>query len=962
MPPTDWFNGAHGKNKNKNEGMMVAARLIPLHINMTEEGTWTTSGNIQRCQLRILCPKAQQIGIHFNNFALPQGARLYAYSEQNKVLLGPFTSEDNPNGNDFSIGLLPGEAVILEYEHPKSKSSSTRQVSPQPKLDIQRISYVFQKAEFLGQTTRNHDYGASAPCEINANCTEGKPWRTQQKGIAHIYVIKGNEGGFCTGTLINNTANDSKPYLLTADHCGGNASEQDLRQWIFTFGYESEGCQNNGEPNGSTIVGAKRIARSTDTASSDFLLLELDVSQQKLSTMDITLNGWDRSAQSSSEGFCFHHPAGDTKKISVYEKNIETVTYPGSEWPVAPDAHWKTIWAETENGHGITEQGSSGAPLFNQHGNVIGTLTGGTSYCEKPENPDYFGKFSYHWNQNSEESYNQLAPWLDPMNTGVSSCEYLKPLQLNISQQITPHPHGDSIHFSDITDYRETEVLYRRWSFPGGNPSVSDDSCVSVAYPKPGTYDIQLQVWIQGGPTYVKTESAAVEILGYPKRFKFDFENIADFSVDQVHPCSTRDMDKSPTYTLDDVEFPNQGYTGSFLTMNYMLASPSGLSAYKPHSGRKMGICMASTEKANDDWFILPPIVITDSSYFEFWVKSGTDLYKNEEIEVYTIDQDGKENCISGNDPIKVPFEWTRFSYDLDSFAHDTVQVAIRCVSDDAFALFLDDLFVGDNPSLPFPSVDFNVDTIYTSIGEPVIFQDIDSIPDRKHFWIFDGGNPETSTKAKESVTYSKSGIYGATLIVNDGEGERYRIKPNIVQVTNPEGEVEPSVEFSCNQTEITEGDTVRFEEGVTGTPIAFLWKFEGGIPQESTEEKPKVKYPIAGIYDASLTVFFKDGSRTEIKENLIECKQKTSSISGNISPNFTFKPNPVHREGYLSSSRNGLARIYDYTGRMVLEQNISIGINTFDFGSFTPGLYILEVIGQNQEIQYIKVLVNHHP
>jgi hypothetical protein len=73
----------------------------------------------------------------------------------------------------------------------------------------------------------------------------------------------------------------------------------------------------------------------------------------------------------------------------------------------------------------VTEGGSSGSPLFNNDGRIIGTLTGGYSACDSsgvvgPNKPDYFGKFSYHWESNGTADTCQLKPWLDPDNTGIT--------------------------------------------------------------------------------------------------------------------------------------------------------------------------------------------------------------------------------------------------------------------------------------------------------------------------------------------------------------------------------------------------------------------------------------------------------------------------------------------------------------------------------------------------------------
>ncbi len=107
-------------------------------------------------------------------------------------------------------------------------------------------------------------------------------------------------------------------------------------------------------------------------------------------------------------------------------------------------------WSATANGWGVTEGGSSGSPLFDNNGRIIGSLTGGMAACEPggngsgtgPDQPDYYGKFAYSWDQNGAESAQQLKYWLDPINSGVT---YLGGINSNLTAAFeadrNPYPH-----------------------------------------------------------------------------------------------------------------------------------------------------------------------------------------------------------------------------------------------------------------------------------------------------------------------------------------------------------------------------------------------------------------------------------------------------------------------------------------------------------------------------------------
>jgi hypothetical protein len=122
------------------------------------------------------------------------------------------------------------------------------------------------------------------------------------------------------------------------------------------------------------------------------------------------------------------------------------------------------LWAETENGWGVTEGGSSGSPIFDVYGRIIGTLTGGQASCTSTQAPDYYGKFSYHWDSNGIQDTQQLKPWLDPDNTGLTSMsgtvrdtipvEPEPPLSTNVN--IEPNPV-----FNDLLIFKFENVLLK---------------------------------------------------------------------------------------------------------------------------------------------------------------------------------------------------------------------------------------------------------------------------------------------------------------------------------------------------------------------------------------------------------------------------------------------------------------------------------------------------------------------
>ncbi|MCD4682471.1 MAG: T9SS type A sorting domain-containing protein [Bacteroidales bacterium] len=394
------------------------AKLIPVKINPDNSGTWEKLADGSRVwRLKLRSEGALAISLYFNDFYLPKDAELFLYDDDRNQVKGAYIFQNNQKSRLFATELMLGDAIILELNLPDN-------LSEKPSLQISDFGYAYRDVPQYGFSK---GFGSSDFCEINPACPEGANWQDEKKGVVRIQVRVSGSGFWCTGSLVNNVKQDLTPYILTADHCAFQfnqyADEDDLNQWIFYFVYESETCEDPlVEPEIKSLIGASRIAQGGDRGStgSDFYFVLLN-NNTIPAAYDPYFNGWDITGSVSSSGVTIHHPEGDIKKISTYTTPIETFDFlNGGNY-----AHWKVFWTETITNWGVTEPGSSGSPLFDSEGRIIGTLTGGYAACESfgnlgPDKPDYYGKFSYHWQSNGNADTIQLKPWLDPDNSGVT--------------------------------------------------------------------------------------------------------------------------------------------------------------------------------------------------------------------------------------------------------------------------------------------------------------------------------------------------------------------------------------------------------------------------------------------------------------------------------------------------------------------------------------------------------------
>ena len=403
------------KEDSQTPGQNRFAAPVIANISLENSGVWYTSPNGDRVWLCALRSQgALGLTLIFNEFKLPPGAKFYAYGA-NQQVLGAYTTQSCLPSGKFLIGVLKGETAYLELYEPASVQGQSK-VSTK-RVDVSYDANALNGAEYFGQ---------SLPCNVNINCATGAGWQTQKKGVVRILMVFPDGEGWCSGTLIANTANTYEPYLLTAHHCQLLLNNPEFDLWRYDFDYESTNCSNPlNEPVPRSVLGSERISYRSQT---DFLLLKLNPIPLNF---DIYFNGWNRDdniATLPPSTTFIHHPWGDIKKVSV-DTGIALVyasTLPwGGIYGTSPaSSHWKSI-----TDIGLFESGSSGSPYFDANKRIVGQLHGGSTDMGDSCRVTgvYFGRFNLSWNQgNAPES--RLKEWLDPGNTGaVTQNGYARP-------------------------------------------------------------------------------------------------------------------------------------------------------------------------------------------------------------------------------------------------------------------------------------------------------------------------------------------------------------------------------------------------------------------------------------------------------------------------------------------------------------------------------------------------------
>lgn len=365
----------------------------PFFVDYTPQnsGSWSELEDGQEVwHLALKSEGAYSLNIIFDRFHLVDGATLYIFNADQSAVLGAFTSENNNESGVLATSPIPGETVIIELQEPVGTMKSSDILIGAVNHDYMNIFAVLKN--------ESNRFEISDDCHPEYTCEESELLLNAGKSVCRV-IIDGNT--LCTGTLLNNTANDGTPYVLTAAHCLNNSNE--FQTTIFTFNYQSPNCVSFMEGNFyQSLSGSKLRSYAEDL---DVALLEIN--DLPPATYQPVWAGWNRSTSITAPVTTIHQPQGDVKKIAKANHVPTKASFYTSLFK--PDSHWRVDRWDS----GSSQEGSSGAALFDAQGYVIGSLSGGSASCSNPVN-DNFSRFEKAWSFYSEAS-NQLAAWLDPV-------------------------------------------------------------------------------------------------------------------------------------------------------------------------------------------------------------------------------------------------------------------------------------------------------------------------------------------------------------------------------------------------------------------------------------------------------------------------------------------------------------------------------------------------------------------
>lgn len=396
---------------------------VPLSLNMQEDGLWTTlDGGGKIWRTTIQAAGALNMSVNFSDFYLPVGSKLQLYNQERTDVTRTYNNAQNRVNGQLGTWFVEGNTIWVEYYQPPYTQGT-------PRLQITSVIQGYRMGRINTLIDGSRGMGDSGACNYDVNCPVGTDFDSKKDLVKKaVALLNLGNGYLCSAALVNNTRSDKTPYLLTANHCLQN-SEPSL--WSIRFNWVSPTpvCGTDDESGdlqtNFTISGAELRANN---AKSDFALVELF--DKIPESWDVAFAGWDRSDTEPLFEVGIHHPNGDIMKICRDDSGATKVDANGTQvWLIGGGSHGSGNGWEI----GTTESGSSGSPLFDENGRIIGQLYAGQSACNGLENNndyDIYGRFGVSWNFGSSPQ-SRLKEWLDPINSGQTAIETIQNL-LNI--------------------------------------------------------------------------------------------------------------------------------------------------------------------------------------------------------------------------------------------------------------------------------------------------------------------------------------------------------------------------------------------------------------------------------------------------------------------------------------------------------------------------------------------------
>lgn len=343
--------------------------------------------------LQLEVPGSTELGITLSNISISDASEIYLLNNDNTIIAGPIRKK---NFNWERTPFIRMSVKTVEKIYLVIKEQVTNKNIPNSFV----IPRIFADNSFNDNSINLRS--SSTECMPNVQCF---PTKSQiSRAVARIEIPDGNTTWRGTGTLISNELGDGRAFFITAKHVLDfneddfidTYEQNQLLSAVFKFQFWNSGCNSTTTEFGIDFLGA--VVR-IQSLTNDMILIEL-LNPPGIGD-GVTYAGWNRQPTLPLENgsFVAHHPAGEHMRGAL-TRNVNHYMWDPTRWSV--------FYRYGEEG-AATTGGSSGAALFNESNQVVGTLFKGLSRCGSQSLGDQYEKFEQFW-------YAGMGYYLSPSN------------------------------------------------------------------------------------------------------------------------------------------------------------------------------------------------------------------------------------------------------------------------------------------------------------------------------------------------------------------------------------------------------------------------------------------------------------------------------------------------------------------------------------------------------------------
>ena len=366
--------------------------------------TWT---------IELSSPGAAALRVGFANMDLPPDAQLYVYNAEGEAH-GPYGGTGMYGSGELVSHTVGGDSVRVQLRYDGANSVGDLAKLRFTIATLGHIGPRFKAAAYMNPKLAAANAKAfcsyNATCITNGDCVSSGTWGAidaTRRGVAHMLFQSGSGFYICSGGLLNNTAQNGRPLFLTANHC---ISTQNEASSLETFWDYRAGCGETAPCDFSyatmrttytTTLGAAKLASGS---SGDFSLMELNSTPAGTRTF----LPWTNTAVAFTAQplHRLSHPSGAPQAYS--RQNVTPSSFTCGTLP-------RGAFIYSQDVAGATEGGSSGSPILNASGQVVGQLYGAcgsnlNDECDANANRTVDGALAHY--------YPNVDDFLDPGTGG----------------------------------------------------------------------------------------------------------------------------------------------------------------------------------------------------------------------------------------------------------------------------------------------------------------------------------------------------------------------------------------------------------------------------------------------------------------------------------------------------------------------------------------------------------------